>query len=505
MYSLLKKEFFKKEFDINNKEHKGILTLTALIFIIILLLMQQTIARNAPLTKSIHINQLYGVEFVESIINGNINVNKYDPENLDIIRNSQNPYDYNAPEREHKSIIYFDSAYFNGNAYMYYGILPALILLVPIRLITGDFMYMEFATFVFLAISAIFTVKLFSEIIYRYYKKIPLSLVVLLCTFALFNNKILWTMSRPWTYEFVISAGYCFVMAGMYYFFKYLRLKRTSYLFASCLLMALSVACRPTCLLASIFIFAKLVYDFIKDIKDKKVDSKYISKLVICMLPYLIIGGLLMIYNYIRFGNIVEFGSNYQMSVTDFRNFGFNINRAIIGTITFLFSPIKFNWDFPFVTSTSFMPEYMGYYYSQPVGGGYFTVTIIGIVILLLPWLWKKAKEYNKEMNALIILSVAVAIVLSIFEASKAGSVGRYTMDFLWMLNIATVLLILLLYNYLKSECAKLTFIKILLLLIMISCIMNTLLVYSNENALLERRFNLKTFYYIKYLIAFWI
>lgn len=203
-------------------------------------------------------------------------------------------------------------------------------------------MYIEFGTFLFLAISAIFTVKLFAEVIYRYFKKTPFYLVILLCVFALFNNKILWVMSRPWTYEFVISAGYCFVMIGMYEFLKYLRLNKTRHLFLACLFMALSVACRPTCLFTSIFIILKIVYDLIKNIKNRTINRKYVVKLIICMLPYLIVGVSLMADNYIRFGNILEFGTNYQISVTDFRYFGFSINRIIIGIITSLCSPIKF-------------------------------------------------------------------------------------------------------------------------------------------------------------------
>ena len=120
----------------------------------------------------------------------------------------------------------FDATYFEGKIYVYFGILPALILLVPIKLLTGLYIGVSFGTFIFLAIGEILTVKLFSEIIYRYYKHTPFYLVILMCIFLLFNNKILWVLSRPAVYEFVVSAGYCFIMAGMYYFFKYLRTRK---------------------------------------------------------------------------------------------------------------------------------------------------------------------------------------------------------------------------------------------------------------------------------------
>lgn len=507
IYSLLKKDFFRKEYDINNKDQNAVLLLISSVFIIILLLIQQTISMNTEISEQANINKLYGQAFVELIINGHIDINQYDTELLNIIKNEDKPYDYNTYKEKgiDESNSYFDSAYFNGNTYMYYGILPALILLVPIKLLTGRFMYIEFGTFLFLAISSIFTVKLFAEVIYRYFKNTPFYLVILLCTFALFNNKILWVMSRPWTYEFVISAGYCFVMIGMYEFFKYLRLNRMPYLFLACLFMALSVACRPTCLFTSICIILKIVYDLIKNIKNRTINRKYVVKLIICMLPYLIVGVSLMADNYIRFGNILEFGANYQISVTDFRYFGFNINRVIIGIITFLCSPIKFCLDFPFVFSENFMPEYMGFYYSQPIGGGYFTTSIIGIIILFIPWLWKKIKEHNKEMRFIIAGSIVISFCLIILETNKCGSLGRYMLDFAWMINIAVVLLILLLYFNIKEGNNKILFIKGLMLLIVISCVINTLLIFSNEGHLLKKGHNLTRYYYLKYLFSFWM
>lgn len=507
IYIVLKKELFKKEFDINNKEQKAVLLLISSTFIVILLFMQQAISMNTDFMEQVTINKLYGMVFVESLIDGHIDINQYDNELLKKINNEDNPYDYNSLTIRETNIFnsYYDCSYFNGNMYMYFGILPALILLVPIKLITNNFLYIEFGTFIFLATSAIFTVKLFAEIIYRYFKKVPFYLVVLLCTFVLFNNKILWVMSRPWTYEFVISAGYCFVMIGMYEFFKYLRLNRTPYLFLACLFMALSVACRPTCLFASLFIIIKISYDLVKNIQNKTVNVNYMIKLIICLLPYVIVGVSLMAYNYIRFGNIFEFGANYQISVTDFRYFGFNINRVIIGIITFLCSPIKFCLDFPFVFSENFMPEYMGFYYSQPIGGGYLTTSIIGIIILFIPWLWKKIKEHNKEMRFIIAGSIVISFCLIILETNKCGSLGRYMMDFAWMINIAVVLLILLLYSNIKEGNNKILFIKVLMLLIVISCVINTLLIFSNEGHLLKKGHNLTRYYYLKYLFSFWM
>lgn len=307
-------------------------------------------------------------------------------------------------------------------------------------------------------------------------------------------------MSRPFTYELVSSAGYCFVMAGVSIFLQYLRTSNKRDLIISSSLMALAVACRPTMIFASILIFVKIIFDIISK-KDKYEKIKIGLNVLI---PYAIVGILLMIYNYMRFGNIFEFGANYQISVTDFRNFGFNINRVIIGIVTYLFSPLKFISDFPFVISENWLPEYNGFYYSQPIGGGYFVTSIIGMVIILIPFIYKKLKEFNKEMFIFIILNIFLGVFLIIFESNKCGSLGRYMLDFSWLFNISAILIILFLFNKIRNGEIKSIFTRVLLFMILFSCLNNSLVIYSNENNLLNKDNNLKGYYFIDYMFCFW-
>lgn len=499
-YALLTTKFFRNKFDINNKKQKVILNGIVLIFILILILM--LVATSYEGVWGIWINRTYGIDFVNSLKQGKVNID-IEQEVMEILNNANNPYDITEVEKQDLKNC-FDIAYYNQKVYVYYGILPALILLLPFNLITGEYLPIHVGTFIFLAIGAIFTIKLLKEIIYRYYKKVPFALVVIFSLFILFNNKILGVMARPHVYEFVIAAGYCFVMAGLYMFFKYLRCNKKRQLFGSCLLMALAVACRPPTLFISIIIFIKLIYDIIQKIKDKKI-KETIPVITIAIIPYAIIGILLMLYNYIRFENIFEFGANYQVSVTDFRRFGMDINRIFIGLTAYFISPVKVIPTFPFVTSENWLPEYNGYYFSIAVGGGYFATSLIGIVIVLLPWLRKKIKKYNKEMSIFIIITIILGLFIAIFESNKCGSLGRYMMDFIWLFNIVAILLVLFIYKQIKSNEYKKLFIKILMIIILISCIINTLMIYSYEAELLKLSGNIDMYYFIKYMFCFWL
>lgn len=500
VYSMLEAEFFKQKFDINNKTHFGTIIIFALVFILILCIMKFCIPEKK--VRDNWLNRAYSKELVNSIKEGKVNI-EIEAKTLKILQTLNNPYDAGEVSKYNMRGC-FDIAYYNGNVYLYYGVLPALILFLPINLITGKFLSISYGTLIFLAIGTIFTVKLVAEIIYRYFKKTPLSLVVIFSIFVLFNNKLLCVMARPYIYEMVIAAGYCFVMAGASVFLQYLRTQKKIYLLISCILLALAVACRPPTLFISIIIFIKLLYDIIQKIRDKQ-KKDVVLIILVSVIPYLIVGILLMIYNYIRFENIFEFGANYQVSVTDFRNFGTNINRTLIGVLTYFISPVNFTPNFPFISSVNWMPEYIGYYFSIAIGGGYFPTSIIGITLLFAPYLMKKIKKCNKEMFCFILINIIVGMAIAVFESNKCGSIGRYMMDFVWLFNISVILMLLFIYNKLEKEELKKIFIKTLVIIVLISCIINLLMIYSYEEELMKSLKGINIYYFIKYMTCFWL
>lgn len=497
---LLNSKRLSKNNDKLNKKENYYLIIISLLFIVILFFMQFTINQNNLFIADI--NKIYGKDFVMSLLSGNIDINS-PPNTLKALNNADNPYDFSEINQLDLDKG-FDIAYYKGNTYVYYGILPALIMLIPYYIVTsGSFLTIPTATFLFLSIGILFQIFFMKNIIDRYFnKKIPIKLIMILGLFFLANTKILWVMSRPYTYELVTAAGYCMVMIGLYNFSEYLKNHERFSLFASSFFMALSVACRPTLLLISIIPCAIWIKEIFEGIKNKQIKKNIINILII-FLPYLLVGISLMIYNYIRFENIFEFGANYQVSVTDFRNFGFDLRRVFIGMVAFLFGPLRFLAKFPFIVSENFIGAYNGYYYSQPVGAGFFVMSILGCVILLLPWITKYLKEYNKQMLYLIYLLIGIATFLMAFAANKTGTLGRYMLDFEWLYTMSSILILLFIYTKIKKEKNKKIFIKIILIVTIISLALNIMVLYSNEGRLLGINKNLNIYYFIKDTVCF--
>ena len=108
-------------------------------------------------------------------------------------------------------------------------------------------------------------------------------------------------------------------------------------------------------------------------------------------------------------------------------------------------------------------------------------------------------------MFSFIVISLVLGLVIAIFESNKCGSIGRYMVDFIWLFNIVTILIILFIYNRLKIEEHRKILVKTLLIIILISCIINTLMIYSYEHRLLKSAENINVYYFMKYMMSFWL
>lgn len=80
-----------------------------------------------------------------------------------------------------------------------------------------------------------------------------------------------------------------------------------------------------------------------------------LKKLLYAALPYLVIGILLMLYNYLRFDSPFEFGQSYQLTITDQSKYGnffaqFDLLKMCNGIRAFLVSHTPMSDTFSYVS-----------------------------------------------------------------------------------------------------------------------------------------------------------
>ena len=266
----------------------------------------------------------------EAILDGRISFDYGDEYTLSQLKN---PYD---PNERTESGVYFhwDHAYYNGQYYMYFGIVPVFLAFLPYRILTGTALTTYRATqfFVACAIAGIFV--LFRLLNRRFFKKMPYG--VYLCLSAAFSVMSVWyAAAEPALYCTAITAAIALEIWSLYWFVRAVwdeQEENRQLLFAGigAALGALVFGCRPPIALANILVLPMLAVF----LRRRRMSFKLLGKLLLAASPYVLVAAALMTYNYVRFDDPFEFGQAYQLTVADQSQYSITLDAAMLARIT---------------------------------------------------------------------------------------------------------------------------------------------------------------------------
>ena len=159
----------------------------------------------------------YSKDFVMALSKGQVHLEEIPHENL---VNLENPYDsYARAECLEKDIDYiWDAAYYEGKYYVYFGILPAIVLMLPYYLLTGKLMTTRVAVLIFSILAAVSLLSLVKNVFKRFFEKLPFKFMVFSLLIVLFGSQILYLNGIPRFYELaIISALFFATLRNKFY------------------------------------------------------------------------------------------------------------------------------------------------------------------------------------------------------------------------------------------------------------------------------------------------
>lgn len=442
---------------------------------------------------------LYNKDFVEALENGQTYLLEEPSEKLLSLENPYDTVERSSIKRGEDYI--WDTALYNNHYYVYFGILPALILFLPFYIITGTFLKTSVVVLLFSVLSAIMLALIIEYIFKKHFSKLPFKMLVFSEISILFGSFLIWINVAPRFYEMVNVAGLYFSLQGIYLFLTIKKGGELSFkkLGLGALCLALAVACRPTTLIASIIIIP-IIWNLFK---QKKANKKEVLKLIlVVMIPYIVVALLLMYYNYIRFGSIFEFGAKYQLTMNDMRNLKNRLITIPAGFIYNLFNLPSFIGEFPFMQVNSNIPEIFAYYYVEDMPGGVFILAPIAFAVFGIKKFLKTSK--NTELKNLVVVILAVGIILNIIIVMQGGSTGRYLLDFAWYFVLAGILIYLENYQNTKTVEAKKILEKIFVGLMSFTLIINILTGFLTTSGVGMKRVSPQVYFNVEYSISFW-
>lgn len=432
-------------------------------------------------------------ELTDALLDGHVYLNM---EPADSLKKMDNPYDPQLRGQVFEKtdeIFYVDHAYYNGKYYCYFGVVPALVFFVPFKALFGVhlpiWIAVSFCGFVYCVVSYIFIYLL----IKKYFPNTSIGLYLLTSSVFIAMSTLVYLMLYGTVYSMPIIMSLMLGIIGLSFWLAASGAKRLNkvYLVLGAISIALIIGCRPQ--LAIVLLFAFPI--FWNDIKEKKFFSLQGMGNTVCVIaPFVIIGCALLWYNYIRFGNVMDFGANYNLTSNDMTHRGIDLDRNWVGVFEYLFQPLSVSSKFPFLQliGSNVQFDYQGYLSQEPLFGGF--IWFNPIILLCYKFINDRKKLKEKEYFGLGIAAMASGLIIILLTIQMSGMTQRYMSDFGWFFAISTSIIVLFLSEeYANSKIKNEIFMKCVVGLSITTIFLNYFnvfisdryqnLLYTNPNA----------------------
>ena len=498
IYYIKTKKIYKIEYNKNSKQQFlvifGILLFT-IIFITIYYMKEIDVSQYNMLQEDI-LDQEQIMQ-TEALLNGSTSLLvKPSQELIDL----QDPYNHGL--REENNIEYmYDTAYYNGNYYSYFGIAPIITLIMPIKIIFNMYLPLKIYTLLFILIAIFLIFLVYKKIVEKYIKKISLFNFILGFITIVFGSSLL-LLLRGEKYDIVCASGITFFLLAIFLLLdlneesRYRKLK----LFFAGLSTGLIVLSKPSYILYYL-ILSYLIIMYLKNIKlDRKTK---IYDMLIYFIPLSLLAIFQMTYNYLRFDSIFEFGAKYQLtSYNMIYAMTPTLGKIIEGIGKYIFTlPIINIFDFPFVVpnfnSTNTALNELCY---QNKIVGLAAIPIVWIILLIGELKNNIKTKEDRELKNLINISLITVLLFIILNTVSAGICDAYSIEFkIIAVLVCTIIWLKILENK-ENE-------NILNKIFLIVCIATLLLfiplsLTTESNLLLDM--NNETTVHLKNFFEFW-
>jgi putative flippase GtrA len=351
------------------------------------------------------------------------------------LKASKNPYD--AALRPPGTAPH-DVSYYKGHFYLYFGVVPVVLLFWPFHALTGYDLSMTFAAVIY-GVGAFWVVAwLWLRVLRDHFPRASLATKLGGLMAAGLAGGQLTLVRRVSFWEIPIAGGYFHMACTAAAAYMALRSRRPwAWLALAGLSLGLAVGCRPT-LFAAGGAIAVLVAAVALREKPHGVRGWLLrlpAPALAAGVPLAAVVGGLLWYNAARFGNPMEFGLSYQLTTTGNQAAGRPFSAAYVPFnlgVYFLAAP-QWGRYFPFVHPIRYSPLPHGYYGIEYVYGALVVSPVIWLCALFPAWMIRR-RATGPVSLACFFFSAALGTTFLLACFNSAA--GRYVVDFLpwWVL-----------------------------------------------------------------------
>lgn len=358
----------------------------------------------------------------------------------------RDPYDpqQNAPFR------LSDASLYHGKYYLYYGPTPAVVLMLPWKVLTGRHLPERWAAVAFATLALAGLGLLLWEVRIRYFPRLSGWTLGAILLVAMHASWLPVTLRRPGFWELPHAAALACLWCTLYFLWR-CRLGRgqTGWALAVGIGLVLLIGSRPTFLFAAAVVAALAGFSGVSAAPSGTPRRLNWRTVLAVAFPLGLGGAALILYNVLRFGRAGEFGQSYQLlNVNELHLPHFQPSFFAFNVWIYLGSFPEFSPYFPFVKTV--MPGGLppGYVMSEEMHGAFFALPVQFAGWIALVWAWRRRRK--PEFGPLRVTLVA-GVVTSLFAAivlfSWAGAASRYLTELTGGWTLATAIGLMVLFN----------------------------------------------------------
>ncbi len=419
----------------------------------------------------------------ESMAHGKLYLEEDPP---DWLQQMSDPYDKGARDELQKSTgesCLWDTAYYNGHYYVYFGVVPVVLLYLPFYLLTGGG---SFPTAIGVWLAAIMFLLGCTALLDRFaryhFKRVSLGLYLLLQIPLVFCSGMLYLIKFPTFYSLPIIMALAFTVWGLYFWMRGRAAEKPGRWFlAGSLCMALVLGCRPQLVVLSAVAIPLFWRHYIT--KRNLFTPKGAREFACLAAPYVLVFGAIMAYNYARFGSPFDFGSNYNLTTNDMTKRGWDLGRLAPALFAYFFQSPTTTGVFPYLQAATFDTTYMGQTIKEATFGGIFACLP---VLWLLPFSKRVIKmrirsRSTRTIAGVVIVMLVGGVIIALADAEMAGILQRYFADFSFPFLVVAVLLAFIINENVANFARWRTLMSVLICLVGISVVYSVALCFVAE------------------------
>ncbi len=379
-----------------------------------------------PLGQDVKLYDPYIQQF-DAFMKGQLYLDVKPDERLALLNN---PYD--LAERTWRGVDYmWDRAYFDGKYFSYFGVTPLLLVYFPYYFITGSLPNAGLVMAVFCVMTAVF----FALAVEEYAKisgKKHFGYFTAFCTVSGFLASFALIIARGQQRFYYVAgmAGMAFSAAFIMFMLKAVgsrKIKRIIYFALAGISFGLGFHSRvnsvvPLAIVAVAFV---LLWS-IKRFKEKQVGTLF-AEMAALGTPVIIAVFASMLYNKARFGSFFDFGTAYQLTISDTSFYSIGLHGVMPAFFHYFLQGFHFVQEFPYVGMNYIAPPDYGRYFYVDSGIGIFAMPFM-LSLLLFPVVLKK-KTIGKNRKIIFAAALIAIPVTAFINCCLGGIIFRYTSD----------------------------------------------------------------------------